>query len=46
MQTTIPFDKVDQIDVEDLMKDFRVMDVDGFSFYLKEVWRVIIMFYI
>ena len=33
-------EKIDKIDVEDLIKDFRVMDIDAFSSYLKEVWRV------
>lgn len=40
MQTNAKTEKVDQIDVEDLIKDFRIMDVDAFSSYLKEVWRV------
>lgn len=37
-------DKVDKIDVEDLIKDFRVVNIDAFSSYLKEVWRVKIIF--
>jgi len=37
MQTNNPLDK---IDVEDLIKDFRVVNIDAFSAYLKEVWRV------
>jgi len=31
---------IDKIDVEDLIKDFRVVNIDAFSAYLKEVWRV------
>lgn len=31
---------VDKIDVEDLIKDFKVLNVDSFTAYLKEVWRV------
>jgi len=31
---------IDKIDVEDLIKDFRVLDIEAFSSYLKEVWRV------
>ena len=31
---------VEKIDVEDLIKDFRVVDIEAFSSYLKEVWRV------
>lgn len=34
--------KIEKIDVEDLIKDFRVVDIEAFSSYLKEVWRVII----
>ena len=32
--------KIEKIDVEDLIKDFRVVDIEAFSSYLKEVWRV------
>ena len=31
---------VDKIDVEDLIKDFKVLNIDTFTAYLKEVWRV------
>lgn len=31
---------LEKIDVEDLIKDFRVLDIEAFSSYLKEVWRV------
>jgi hypothetical protein len=31
---------VDKIDVDDLIKDFKVLNVDNFTAYLKEVWRV------
>lgn len=31
---------IEKIDVEDLIKDFRVGDIEAFSSYLKEVWRV------
>ncbi len=41
MQTIISSEKIDKIDVEDLIKDFRVVNIDAFSAYLKEVWRVI-----
>jgi hypothetical protein len=33
-------DRIDRIDVEDLIKDFRVVDIEAFSSYLKEIWRV------
>ena len=36
---------IEKIDVEDLIKDFRVLDIDAFSSYLKEVWRVIYLIY-
>lgn len=45
MQSITSSDKIDKIDVEDLIKDFRVMDVDAFSSYLKEVWRVNLKIY-
>jgi hypothetical protein len=32
---------IEKIDVEDLIKDFRVLDIEAFISYLKEVWRVI-----
>jgi hypothetical protein len=35
---------VDKIDVEDLIKDFKVLNLDNFTAYLKEVWRVILFF--
>lgn len=35
-------DAVDKIDLEDLIKDFKILSVDVFSSYLKEVWRVYI----
>jgi len=40
MQSITPTEKIDKIDVEDLIKDFRIIDIDAFSSYLKEIWRV------
>jgi hypothetical protein len=34
-------ENVEKIDVEDLIKDFKVLNIDTFAGYLKEVWRVI-----
>ena len=31
---------VDKIDVEELIKQFKVLNVDIFATYLKEVWKV------
>ena len=31
---------IDKIDVEDLIKDFKVLNIDHFTLYLREVWRV------
>ena len=31
---------VEKIDVDDLIKDFKVLNIDNFTSYLKEVWRV------
>ena len=36
--------EVPKVDVEELIKEFKVLNVDMFSAYLKEVWRVIIIF--
>ncbi len=33
---------VDKIDVEELIKDFKVLNVSTFISYLKEIWRVTI----
>lgn len=33
-------ESVDKINVEDLIKDFKVLNVDVFTSYLKEIWRV------
>ena len=33
-------DTIEKIDVEDLIMEFRVLNVDIFATYLKEVWRV------
>jgi hypothetical protein len=35
---TYPTD--DKIDVEDLIRDFKVLNINNFNAYLKEVWRV------
>jgi hypothetical protein len=35
-----PDNNVDKIDVEELIKDFKVMNVNNFISYLKEIWRV------
>lgn len=40
MKSTINVEVVDKIDVEELIKDFKVLNVDTFQSYLKEVWRV------
>ena len=34
------YEKIDKIDAEDLIKDFRITKIDEFSSYLKDVWRV------
>lgn len=31
---------VEKIDVDDLIKDFKVLNIENFTLYLKEVWRV------
>ncbi len=40
MKSTSKAETVDKIDVEELIKDFKVMNIDSFAEYLKEVWRV------
>lgn len=32
---------VDQIDIEELLKEFKIMDLGSLKVYLKEVYRVI-----
>lgn len=39
MKASVTVEKVDKIDVEELIKDFKVLDIDIFSSYLKEVWK-------
>ena len=29
-----------KVDVEELVKEFKVMNIDVFTSYLKEIWRV------
>jgi hypothetical protein len=31
----------ERVDVEELIKDFKVLNVNTFTSYLKEIWRVI-----
>ena len=31
---------IDKIDVEELLKEYRVFNIDVFISYLKDVWRV------
>ena len=31
---------VEKIDFEDLIKDFKVLSIDTFTLYLKELWKV------
>jgi hypothetical protein len=40
MQNDNDLKSVDKIDVEDLIKEFKVLNVDLFMAYLKEIWRV------
>ena len=44
MKSTTKPETVDKIDVEELIKDFKVMNIENFREYLKEVWRVSIIF--
>jgi hypothetical protein len=37
MQTN---NQVDKIDVEELIKEFKVFNIDTLATYLKEVWKV------
>lgn len=31
---------IDKIDVEELLKDYRVFNIENFVSYLRDVWRV------
>jgi hypothetical protein len=33
---------ITKVDVDEMMREFKVLNVDIFTSYLKEVWRVII----
>lgn len=35
-------DKVDKFDVEELIKEYRVFNLDNFISYLKSIWKVIL----
>ena len=35
---------IDKIDIEDLIKDFRLLNLDKFTGYLKDIWRVYFYF--
>ena len=37
---TMQDNNIDKIDVEELIKDFKVVNVSNFSSYLKELWKV------
>ena len=30
---------IEKFDVEELIKDFRILSLDNFNIYLKEIWR-------
>jgi hypothetical protein len=32
-------ESIDKFDVEELIKDFRILSLDNFSIYLREIWR-------
>ena len=40
MQDNNILNSEDKIDVEELIKDFKVVNVSNFSSYLKELWKV------
>jgi hypothetical protein len=40
MKSNIKDEIVEKIDVEELIKDFKILNIDKFTSYLKEVWRV------
>ncbi len=33
-------DKIDKIDLEDLLKDFKELNQEAFILYVKSVWKV------
>jgi hypothetical protein len=44
MMKTPVVESVDKIDVEELIKSFKVMSIENLFAYLKEVWRVRLFF--
>lgn len=37
---SVPSEKIEKIDFEDLIKDFRIVSIDELASYLKEIWKV------
>lgn len=42
-EPTLTIESVDKINVEDLIKDFKVENYEGFTSYLKEIWKVVFL---
>jgi hypothetical protein len=40
MKSSFDFEIIDKVDVEDIIRNFRILSVDSLSSYLKEVWKV------
>ena len=39
-------DKVEKIDLEELIKDFKELNIEAFVLYVKSVWKVSLFLYI
>jgi hypothetical protein len=35
----------DKINVDDLIKDFKIVNIDNFTSYLKDIWKVKYLIY-
>ena len=44
MKSSFDFEIVDKVDVEDIIQNFRILSIDSLASYLKEVWKVILIY--
>ena len=40
MKSSFDIEIIDKVDVEDIIRNFRILSIDSLSSYLKEVWKV------
>lgn len=40
--TNTTYKPIEKIDADDLIKDFKILNIDNFVSYLKDIWKVMI----